>query len=83
MNKKLANTSPEPRQLEGLAWVFDDLADMGPAKISCRFGEQFKRAVDLVIAKCKRRISILAFSFKAGTDSRPVPTTCRNALRSS
>ncbi len=68
MNKKLADTSPEPRQLEGLAWVFDRLAAMGPAEISFRFGEQFKRAVDLVIAKGKRRISILGFSFKAGTD---------------
>lgn len=44
------------------------MAAMGPAEISFRFGEQFKRAVDLVIAKGKRRISILGFSFKAGTD---------------
>ena len=45
MNKKLADTSPEPRQLEGLAWVFDGLAAMGPAEISFRFGEQFKRGI--------------------------------------
>jgi len=45
MNKKLADTSPEPRQLEGLAWVFDRLAAMGPAEISFRFGEQFKRGI--------------------------------------